>query len=372
MQQLQDEWQQFLKTQGQAPITVNSSSETVKSTKSTIPRPPPTPLVISTKTQVLFLNVKVDYKRLFWVLPMLEYSDPKEGVVKKETRFVSTTPEELTAYESERDKVESYKEMVIRRINNPMSRAIKFKDERKISIGWGRKDIVNVRRKPKKAFYNCMALILRCWQNSQYEEIHVKIFNTGKIKVPGIVNNHVIPIVKRMVIDLLQPYYQETVLCQDQGETNILINSDYNLGFYIQRDAVHRVLRNSPWNLETSYEPCTYPGVKCKFYINMEHPLTREYQNGKIEATDFHLTLDALGKSKKYKEVNVMFFRTGSCLLVGSFSDEILYFVHEFIEMIVEKEYMNFIADPSNESMAMTKEKKIPKMPKRFISFMLV
>ena len=52
-------------------------------------------------------------------------------------------------------------EKVIKEINNPNARRIKFKDERKITVGVSKKDIMNCRGKAKDAFYNCFAMIVR-------------------------------------------------------------------------------------------------------------------------------------------------------------------------------------------------------------------
>lgn len=45
-----------------------------------------------------------------------------------------------------------YNEHVIKRIDNPTARRNKFKDERKITIGISKKDIMNCRGKVKKCF----------------------------------------------------------------------------------------------------------------------------------------------------------------------------------------------------------------------------
>ena len=76
-------------------------------------------------------------------------------------------------------------QFIITQIINPTGR-IKFKDIRKISIGLSNKDITSYRSKKKSAFYNCFVLIMRVKEKDVFKEIHVKVFNTGKLEIPGI------------------------------------------------------------------------------------------------------------------------------------------------------------------------------------------
>ena len=47
------------------------------------------------------------------------------------------------------------------------------------------KDILSYRGKKRGAFYNCFVIILRIKIDNAFQEIHVKIFNTGKMEIPG-------------------------------------------------------------------------------------------------------------------------------------------------------------------------------------------
>jgi hypothetical protein len=60
------------------------------------------------------------------------------------------------------------------------------------------------------AFINCFAMILRMPSSikaNQFHEVHVKVFNTGKITIPGIVDNddNLLELTKKFIIDILQP-----------------------------------------------------------------------------------------------------------------------------------------------------------------------
>jgi len=236
-----------------------------------------------------------------------------------------------------------YKEYVIKHIDNPNARRIKYKNERKITIGMSKKDLLTYKTKQKNAFYNCFAMIIRflCDKDKEYKEIHVKVFNTGKLEIPGILNNNLLDTIKTLVLHYIQPYVQTNLKYVDieKGEENVLINSNFNCGFYINRLKLHEIIRSQKYGIESAFDPCSYPGVKCKFYYNNENEHTIEAQTGQIFQEDQAMKLSALIESKKYTEVSFMIFRTGSCLIVGNCSEKILLFVFEYIKQFLTNEY---------------------------------
>jgi hypothetical protein len=299
-------------------------------------------LYISTKTKVLFLNQEINISDIFWKIPIIEYWKPEIGVVKKQMKIVSKTPEDFVEYQQKLKDIPYYIENILKQINNPEARSIKFKDERKITIGLSKKDIMNCRGKVKNAFYNCFAIILRFRYEDAFKEIHVKVFNTGKLEIPGILNNQLLDIVKKMVLELIQPNVPSLVdFVANDTHDNVLINSNFNCGFYINRDKLHLILRSKKYGIETAYDPCSYPGVKCKFYFNNEIGFDMEKQNGKIIVEDRSMKMSQLMDNKKYTEVSFMIFRTGSCLIVGNCSEAILEFIFEFIKNILRTEFEN-------------------------------
>jgi len=301
-------------------------------------------LSISTKTKVLFINQPIEINTIFWQIPIIEYWKRETGVIKKQIKVVS---KDLIEYEELKQKLVGigyYVDNIIKQIDNPTARRIKFKDERKITVGISRKDIINSRGKIKNAFYNCFAMILRFPYQGKYKEIHVKVFNTGKLEIPGIVNVEILDIVKVMILKILEPHLTKPVLFienENEDDDNVLINSNFNCGFFINRDKLHAILRSGKYGIEAAYDPCSYPGVKCKFYFNNELGFNNEKQNGRIESGDPNMKMSELTDNKKYTEVSFMIFRTGSGLIVGNCSDKILFYIFDFIKNILEIEYPN-------------------------------
>jgi len=272
-------------------------------------------LYISTTTKISFLDRTVPLVETFWRLPVIEYSCPIEGVVKKQMKFSSFTEEDLQATMDTSEKEHCVRHHLITRVDNPTGR-VGFKDIRKISVGLSKKDIQNHRSKEKSAFYNCFVMILRIQENSSFKEIHVKVFNTGKLEIPGIQSVKTLNTVLRLVLDVLRPIVPDGADISFTGEHDtVLINSNFNCGFYIDRQRFYDILRNE-YRLSCSYDPCSYPGVQCKYY----------YDCGSDDELRGRRDIVAA----QYK-VSFMVFRTGSVLVVGKCTEEVLSAVYERI-----------------------------------------
>ena len=346
MSGIDDEWANFLNTQSvgyKPPLTdlsIKKDRPIIGKCQGDIGLPICEELYISTKTKVLFLNQPIDIHTIFWKIDINEYWRPMDGVVKKQMKIVSKSKEEYDEYRAKLENVPYYNENIIKQIDNPAARRIKFKDERKITIGISKKDIMNCRGKVKNAFYNCFAIILRFKYEGAFREIHVKVFNTGKLEIPGILNSGLLDIVKGMVLNMIQPNIDTPLeFTETDEENNVLINSNFNCGYFINREKLHAILRGNKYRIETAYDPCSYPGVKCKFYFNNELPFEDERQNGQVLQEDRAMKMSELGDNKKYTEISFMIFRTGSCLIVGNCTEKVLKFVFAFIKKMLAEEY---------------------------------
>ncbi len=349
MSSLDEEWLQYLSSQGkndnngQKTRTVELPTS-IHQTTTDVPKCDD--LYISTKTKVLFLNHPIDIHTIFWSLPVIEYWKPLPGIIKKQMKIVSKTEDEYNEYCEKLKNTYYYTEHVIKQINNPLARRIKFKDERKITIGISKKDIMNCRSKVKNAFYNCFAMILRFDYDGAFREIHVKVFNTGKLEIPGILNSRLFDIVKSMILEYIQPLMDTPLeFLESNSEDNVLINSNFNCGFFVNREKLYSILRSDKYGIESAYDPCSYPGVKCKFYFNNEIGFDDVMQNGRIIANERNMKMSELDDNKKYTEVSFMVFRTGSCLIVGNCSEKILTFIYDFIKNILAVEYGNICVE---------------------------
>ena len=303
-------------------------------------------LYISTKTQIAYLNMAIDLRPVFWQIPIIPYHLPAVGIVKKQMKFNSTSQEELddiTRNIANYDYVDQY---VINQIINPEGR-IKFKDTRKVSIGLSRKDITSYRCKKKSAFYNCFVVIMRLLYNNVYKEVHVKVFNTGKMEIPGIQTENILQQVLTLLTDILRPVVAIPSLADplqfiaSKSET-VLINSNFSCNYYIDREKLYRILKYK-YKINSAYDPCSYPGIQCEFYYKKSNNRLLCEQTGKQPAALGQTQLVEEGKENDHMKVSFMIFRTGSVLIVGKCTEPILYEIYDFLCKLFIVEYLEII-----------------------------
>ena len=185
-------------------------------------------------------------------------------------KFNCSSQEELDSMQSKLPKDIYTDQHIISRIVKPEGR-IKFRDVRKISIGLCKKDITSYRCKKKQAFYNCFALILRINVDGSFKEIHVKVFNTGKLEIPGIQTDSVL----WTTLDLLTRYgsscnYETPLSWMRNKSETVLINSNFTCGYFVNREKLYNRLKFH-YKINSAYDPCSYPGIQCEFYYNKRY-----------------------------------------------------------------------------------------------------
>jgi len=313
-------------------------------TKDSFEIPEPTPIYISTKSKIAYLTDPVDLK-IFWDIPVMPYATPSNGVIKKQIKFNSKTPEELNIIQEKLQSELYYDEFVMTHIENPAGR-IKFKDIRKITVGISKKDIMSYRGKKKQAFYNCFVMIIRIKMNDLFREFHIKVFNTGKLEIPGVQSDEMFETVLHNIITILQPFVS-TQLSYKQTSDTVLINSNFNCGFYINREALYDLLKYK-YKIHAIYDPCSYPGIQCKFHFN----------NDIIEQTGIQINAENKENYMNITEVSFMIFRTGSVLIVGMCEEPVLYVIYEFLTGLLKTEFHNICQNVFGVNHTMLKDKK--------------
>ena len=337
---------------------------------SNIAIPEPSNIYISTKSKIAYLTDPIDLK-IFWDIPVISYATAKNGVIKKQIKFNSKTPEELNIIQERLQKELYYEEHVMSHIDNPNGR-IKFKDIRKVTIGISKKDIMSYRSKKKQAFYNCFVMIIRLKIEGLFREFHIKVFNTGKMEIPGVQNDSMFELVLTNIIDILQPYTEKKLEYNKKSDT-VLINSNFNCGFYIDRERLYDILKYK-YNIQAIYDPCSYPGIQSKFYYNSELGIqTGSKEKGsnpkekgpKNKDKDTELKDKCKDKEKtNITEVSFMVFRTGSVLIVGMCEENVLVEIYEFLKTLLKTEFSEIyqgLIDMESHNLIKNKKKKIRK-----------
>jgi len=350
MNSCDDDWEQFLMSENIDDIDLNNNDNNHTKNKNI---PKCSDIYISTKTKISFLNKNIDLNNDFWKIPIIDYNKPCEGVVKKQIKLNSKTKEDVNDIAERLKKEQIYHNQIISSIDNPENNKIKFKDIRKITIGLSKKDILSHRCKQKSAFYNCFVLIIRLKINNSFKECHAKVFNTGKIELPGIQSDDVLIKLLDFIVTILKENcgYNDISYSPEQTET-VLINSNFNCGYFINRDILYDILQNK-YRLHTLYDPCSYPGIMSKFYYNPN--LDRDKQTG------------IKSREEIEKQISFMIFRTGSVLIVGKCIENELMDIYEFLKKILIEECDNIIQG-SNINDDVKSKKKTSKKIKRKIT----
>ena len=198
--------------------------------------------------------------------------------------------------------------------------------------GFSKKMLRKKRKKTrKKMFYN-QATVHVVHDN---KIMNVKLFNNGKIQITGLKGVEQAPI---LINKLLEYFQYLSVLSYDAYLMNhklVLINSDFDLGYEINREVLHNEIIEE--GIYSSYEPCIYPGVNIKYFMN-----TNNFDgicdclgmcNGKGRA-------DGDGDCKK---VTIAVFKSGKVIITGGQNTDQLETAYRFIKNFIDERKEIFV-----------------------------
>jgi TATA-box binding protein (TBP) (component of TFIID and TFIIIB) len=295
--------------------------------------PEPDKLHISTQTKIAYLNIPVDINMLFWNLPIIEFHESRTGILKKQMK--------LTTHDI--NDTEKFEEQIKEHYNGSLElitlKTDKYKCVQKASIGLSNKDVINFKAvNGKRAFYNCVALVMRIYHDETYKEFHIKMFNTGKMEIPGIRESHCIHVALGEFMKILNVFYPEAKYME--SIRTILINSNFKCGYEIDRQKCVMMLKTK-YSMIAMYDPCLYPGVQCKFYYNEDN----EIQDGVCRCKK-RCGKKGTGKGENQcKEISFMIFRTGSILIVGNCEESQLREIYNVLKQLFYNEYVNLVTE---------------------------
>ena len=314
-----------------------------------------TDIYISTKTKICFLNKSIHLDNLFWKIPIIPYYKPTNGVIKKQMKITSFDDKDI------QDIQDNLKDEPISSCfeiskSTKSKKKKNFKYVQKVNIGLSKKDLTSYRVKQKNAFYNCFALIIRILFQGEFKEVHVKVFNTGKLEIPGIQNDDLLVETMKEIEKLFQQYFSDEIYVNKESINTVLINSNFNCGYYVNREKLHHTLKTK-YSMISMYDPCSYPGIQTKFYYNHDKVI----QDG-ICNCDQKCSKSGSGHGKgECIEISFMIFRTGSILIVGHCNESILNDIYEYLKKIMENEFQNINDGILENTEKKKKNKKIKK-----------
>lgn len=163
--------------------------------------------------------------------------------------------------------------------------------------------------------------------------INMKVFNNGGIQMTGLKSEgqgqraiqtflseaSKIPNISEIFVDTIIP----TIVRKKM----VMINSDFDIGFHIDREVLHReIIRQGYYS---SYEPVIYPGVNIKYYHNTNQT------NGICVCEG---ACDGKGHEGFCKKITVAVFKSGKIIITGGQSTGHILKAYEFItEFIGER-----------------------------------
>lgn len=311
---LDDDWENFLEDN----LVNTIRNEEIHDNTTIIPKS--SALYISTKTKITYLNINnINLHEVFWKIPTLSYHEMKNGVIKKQMKFNLNSEEESLDIDDKLKNEQYYKVDIIHGNKYNHGKTQIFKEVKKINIGLCKRDIISYRSKKKSAFYNCFVIILRIKFNETFKEIHVKVFNTGKLEIPGIQDDNLFNKTLQLVIETLQNIMTDVKLELPDTSETVLINSNFRCGYFIDREKMYNILKYK-YNINTTYDACSYPGIQCKYVL------------------------------ENNVSISFMIFRTGSVLIVGKCEMDDLNKVYMFLVEMLEEEYNSIKICDNNEN----------------------
>ena len=85
--------------------------------------------------------------------------------------------------------------------------------------------------------------MMRVWNVDSFKEIHIKVFNTGKLEIPGVRDDLILTKTLNLLVKTLQPFHSKTINYKENTIETVLINSNFTCNYYINRDNLFNILK---------------------------------------------------------------------------------------------------------------------------------
>jgi len=196
----------------------------------------------------------------------------------------------------------------------------------------------------KSTFFNSAALNVLVSDNKC---INLKLFKNGKVQMTGVPNIDIGYYCVQLVINYMKNNDDNTTKksifdIKKIGIFNyntVLINSDFFCGMEIQRENLYTILLEK-YDLNVSYEPENYPGVKLEYFWNKNNYQTNN--EGKCLCSK-----KCQGKGDgegefQCKKITISSFQSGKVIVTGARSEFQLDIAYKFINKVFQ-DNCNFI-----------------------------
>ena len=198
--------------------------------------------------------------------------------------------------------------------------------------GFSEKSLIKKRKKKKKKIFYNQATI-HVIQDGKI--MNVKLFNNGRVQITGLKHENQGEI---LVNKLLQYFKDFEIVCDYTKLIDsqiVMINSDFDLGFEINREELHKEIIDS--DIYSSYEPCIYPGVNIKYFINSNNTFSG--------ICDCNRLCNGKGKGcgdGDCKKVTIAVFKSGKVIITGGSNKSQINESYRFITNFIESKKKHF------------------------------
>lgn len=340
---------------------------------------------VYSKTDDVIRNGKggVVYVEYFTLLPRGQYCGKKAQIKKKELQINSKIKKMLV------DNID-YKDSSFGDVNYQEPDPNKSKKRKKKTI--------------KKRQMETQATLIYHFKNDRY--INIKVFNNGKIQMTGVRSKeeaemvviNLIEIIKNTKVEMTEwdmisnmsssdiiknEYVYTTIdgvnkvmrhimtdsvskwietpdeldliinkpLIIDNSKIHmtefqiVMINSNYSVGFNIDRTKLHLILKRK-YNIYATFES-TYQAVKSYYYFNTDNTV----QNGvcKCEVPCFVIKEQKKGAKPPCTQVTISVFRTGSIIITGGCTMEQINQAYHYINKVISDNFSLIFQEKDSE-----------------------
>lgn len=249
-------------------------------------------LRISTITTTAQLGTKIHLDALYDQIPVLEYWDLNDGVLKME-----------------------------------FNGSVK---------GTSFKDIMLKPKESKTSFFNQATLVIRREVSPlTWKEINVKLFRNGGVQMTGVRSIEMSSEALHWLIGYLSATCTGAPIFASapsiHKEEIQLVNTDFSIGAKVRRDMLHRIL-SDVYHLNSSYESAIYQGVKTKYFYNAQRP--DGHPPGLCPCAKLCKGTGDGSKIGECKKITISPFQTGQVIITGARTMEQIYEAYEFIKKV--------------------------------------
>jgi len=274
--------------------------------------PIPSPIRVSTITILSYLNCHVNLKNLFYAIP-IELDPMEEGIIHLKLHF----------------KEEGKHFLLVRNVDDQTVNRLEVKNH----------------------FQNQLTIVWRFKIKDGYRRVNSMLFSNGKIKAVGLrdeteMDSSIVTLQQCLNRSLTNLLENRSIDFQDTEKNELrfentrccMINTDFTIYFRILRDSIFKILHEN-YNVVTSYEPDIYPGVKIRYYFNVNH----ESNKGICQCTQ-----KCRGKGRgrgdgDCKAVTICLFQSGNIIITGGNAFEQIHEAYAFINELLKKYYNKIV-----------------------------